>query len=80
MLEAGDNELALQLAVAAEKRYDDSDGIRRLEVQAADRLRARSQYIDPFGFVAYSEMIGREHAAIPAGVAPPPVVASAWGE
>ena len=70
MLAAGDNELALKLAVAAVSRYDDAEDLRTLEVEAADRLRARAQFIDPFAFVAYSELSGQEHAAISGGAAP----------
>ena len=66
MLDAGDIELALQLSVAAERRYEDSEGIRALKEEAADRLRARAQFVDPFAFVAYTELIGKEHKPIPA--------------
>ena len=65
MLSGGDNELALQIAVAAELRYPNRDEIRRLKEQAADRLRSANQYFDPFKFVTYTELIGKEHRAIP---------------
>ncbi len=80
MLEAGDNELALQLAVAAVDRYDDAEDLRALEVEAADRLRARAQFIDPFAFVAYTELSGQEHAAIPDTTAPRRAIAVAATE
>jgi hypothetical protein len=70
MLAAGDNELALKLAVAAVDRYADAKGLRALEVEAADRLRARAQFMDPFAFVAYTELSGQEHAAIPEDAPP----------
>ncbi|MHA1600204.1 MAG: MBL fold metallo-hydrolase [Alphaproteobacteria bacterium] len=66
MLDGGDNELALQMAVAAESRYPDNAEITGLKEEAADRLRSAAQYFDPFKFVAYTEMIGKEHHAIPA--------------
>jgi hypothetical protein len=66
MLAAGDIELALRMSVAAENRYPDARAIRELKNQAADRLRARAQYVDPFGFIAYSELAGREHGMISA--------------
>ncbi len=65
MLRGGDNELALQIAVAAEARYPNRDEITRLKEQAADRLRSAGQYFDPFKFVTYTELIGKEHKAIP---------------
>lgn len=65
MLDGGDNELALQLAVAAKARYQDNAGISRLMEEAADRLRGAAQYFDPFKFVVYTEMIGKEHLPIP---------------
>ena len=65
MLSGGDNELALQIAVAAELRYPNRDEITRLKEQAADRLRSANQYFDPFKFVTYTELIGKEHKAIP---------------
>ena len=65
MLDGGDNELALQMAVAAERRYPRNDEITRSKEQAADRLRSASQYFDPFKFVTYTELIGKEHKSIP---------------
>lgn len=65
MLEGGDNELALQMAGAAEARYPGNDEIIRLKRQAADRLRSAAQYFDPFKFVTYTEIIGQEHQSIP---------------
>jgi len=66
ILDGGDNELALQMAVAAEARYPDNAEITQLKEEAADRLRSAVQYFDPFKFVTYTEMIGKEHRAIPA--------------
>tara|TARA_R110000803_G_scaffold165468_2_gene229007 strand:- start:7 stop:633 length:627 start_codon:yes stop_codon:yes gene_type:complete len=65
MLEGGDNELALQMAVAAELRYPDNEEIIRLAQNAADRLRSAAQYFDPFKFVTYTELIGKEHQSVP---------------
>ena len=65
MLEGGDNELALQMAVAAELRYPDNEEIIRLTQNAADRLRSAAQYFDPFKFVTYTELIGKEHQSVP---------------
>lgn len=66
MLDGGDNELALQMAVAAEARYQDKAGISRLMEEAADKLRGAAQFLDPFKFVVYTELIGKEHLPIPA--------------
>lgn len=65
MLDGGDNELALQMATAAESRYSNNDEITRLKQEAADRLRSSAQYFDPFKFVTYTELIGKEHPPIP---------------
>ena len=64
MLNNGDNELALQMAVAAEARYQNNEGITALKLKAADRLRSAVQYFDPFKFVTYTELIGKEHLPI----------------
>ncbi len=66
MLDGGDNELALQMAIAAEARYPNEAGITRLKEEAGDRLRSSVQYFDPFKFVTYTELIGKEHPPIPA--------------
>ena len=66
MLDGGDNELALQMAVAAEARYPNSTRIKSLQDEAGDRLRSSAQYFDPFKFVTYTELIGKEHKPIPA--------------
>lgn len=65
MLKNGDNELALQMAVAAEKRYTNNTRIIQLKEEAADRLRSSVQFFDPFKFVTYTEIIGKEHHSIP---------------
>ncbi len=65
MIDGGDNELALQFAVAAEKRYQENLGIIQLKEEAADRLRSAAQFFNPFKFVVYTEMIGKEHKPIP---------------
>ncbi len=64
MLNNGDNELALQMAVAAEARYQNNRGITALKLKAADRLRSAAQFFDPFKFVTYTELIGKEHLPI----------------
>ncbi len=65
MLEGGDNELALQMAVAAEKRHPGNADFARLKRAAADRLRSAAQFFDPFKFTTYTEIMGIEHAGIP---------------
>ena len=57
--------VALLLAVAAEKRYADNANIVPLKEEATDRLRSVAQFLDPFKFVTYTEMIDREHKPIP---------------
>ncbi|WP_421780779.1 MBL fold metallo-hydrolase [Kiloniella litopenaei] len=57
IIDGGDNELALKLAVAAEGRYEENAGIILLKEEAADRARGALQFFDPFGFVTYTEMI-----------------------
>ena len=66
MLDGGDLELALQMAVAAETRYPNNGAITLLKEEAGDRLRSVAQYFDPFKFVVYTELIGKEHKSIPA--------------
>lgn len=65
MIEGGDNELALQMAVAAEQRFPSHNGITAQKADAADRLRSAAQFFDPFAFTTYSEMIGVEQQPIP---------------
>ena len=48
MLDGGDNELALQMAVAEEARYPEDGAITRLQEEAGDRLRSSVHYFDPF--------------------------------
>ena len=61
MIDNGDNELALKFAVAAEKRYGADRSIIRLKEEAGDQLRSAAQFLDPFKFSTYTEMIGKEH-------------------
>jgi hypothetical protein len=65
MIEGGDNELAFNLAIAAELRYPMTPGITQLKLEAGDRLRSAAQFFDPFKFVTYSEIMGVEHLPIP---------------
>lgn len=65
MLAHGDNELALQFAVAAEQRYGAKTELISLKEEAADRLRSTAQYLDPFKFTAYSEIIDRPQQPMP---------------
>lgn len=65
MLAHGDNELALQFAVAAEQRYGAKTDLISLKEEAADRLRSTAQYLDPFKFTAYSEIIHRPQQPMP---------------
>lgn len=64
MIANGDLELALHMAVAAQKRYPDSDRIREKKEEAADRLRSIAQFFDPMKFAVYTEMIGKEQKPI----------------
>ncbi len=64
MMDNGDNELALQMAIAAEGRYPANRKIKRLKEEAADRLRSSVQFFDPFKFVTYTEIIEKEHHPI----------------
>ncbi|MCZ6694106.1 MAG: MBL fold metallo-hydrolase [Bacteroidetes bacterium] len=63
-LDNGDNELALQMAVAAEIRYTKNQKIKLLKEEAADRLRSDVQFFDPFKFATYTEIIHQEHKEI----------------
>ena len=65
-IDGGDNELAFQMATAALKRHPSDGAIAGLRREAADRLRSANQFFDPFKFVAYTEMAGREHKPMPA--------------
>lgn len=66
MIDGGDNQLALQMAVAAEQRFPAHEGIMRKKKDAADRLRSAVQFFDPFAFTTYTELMGVEHNPIPA--------------
>ncbi|MCZ6781560.1 MAG: MBL fold metallo-hydrolase [Nitrospirae bacterium] len=66
MLDGGDVELALQMAIAAEARYSNNAAITLLKEEAGDRLRSSVQFFDPFKFAVYTELIGKEHRSIPA--------------
>ena len=70
MLKGGDIELALQMAVAAELSFPESQPIADLRIQAADLLRGSYQFLDPFKFVVYTEMAGREHHPVQAPTNP----------
>ena len=65
MIAGGDNELALQFAVAAETAFGATGGIAEVKAEAADRLRSIAQFTDPFRFTTYSEMIDHPHPAMP---------------
>lgn len=65
MLANGDNELALRFAVAAERRFGPTPRIKEAKREAADRLRAAAQFLDPFRFVTYTELSGQEHRPMP---------------
>ena len=60
MIDHGDNELALKMALAAERYYGDNARIRELKIEAADQLRSENQFINPFKYTVYSEIIGKE--------------------
>ena len=64
-IDGGDLELALQMATAAIKRYPNDMAIKSLREEAGDRLRSSVQFFDPLKFIAYTEMIGREHKPMP---------------
>ena len=61
MINNGDNELALQMAVAAQRRYGDRSRLVALKQLAAQQLQAKTQFLDPFKFTVYGEMAGRPH-------------------
>ena len=60
MIDAGDNELALNMALAALRHYGDEPKLQALLVEAADQLRSENQFINPFKYTVYSEIAGRE--------------------
>ena len=60
MIDDGDNELAFKMALAAERYYGDDARIRELKIEAADQLRSENQFINPFKYTVYSEIIGKE--------------------
>ena len=62
IIAGGDNHLALQFAVAAEEAYGATAEISAQKTVAAERLRGIGQFVDPFGFTAYSEIIKRPHS------------------
>jgi glyoxylase-like metal-dependent hydrolase (beta-lactamase superfamily II) len=64
MINNGDNELALKMAVAAEQGYGSTIAISQLKEEAANRLRSSAQFFDPFKFVVYTEMINKQHKPV----------------
>lgn len=68
MITGGDNELALQFAVAAEHAFGATGDITEVKAEVADRLPSIAQFTDPFRFTTYSEMIDRPHPAMPSDV------------
>lgn len=66
MIEAGDLELALETALAAERAWPRDASFTRLRQEAADRLASLNQFFDPFAFTVFVEIAGREHPAMPA--------------
>ena len=65
MLDAGENALALKMAVAALVHTPDNQAYRRLRNEAADRLRSANQFFNPFKFTTYTELRETEHPPIP---------------
>ncbi len=63
-IEGGDNQLALQMAIAAEQRFPEHAGIKAKNKEAANRLRSAAQFFDPVAFVTYTELIGVKHRPI----------------
>lgn len=61
MLNAGDNALALHIAVTAERQYGSNPDLTELKETAADRLRASAQFFDPFEMITMTEIIDRAH-------------------
>lgn len=59
MIDNGDLELAFKFANAAEVRYGSSPDLIEVRNEAADRLRGKAQYTDPFKLVTYSEIADR---------------------
>ena len=60
LLEGGDAALALEMAQAGLASFPESARLRALRQRALDALRARSQQLDPFKFIVYSELRGVE--------------------
>ena len=54
MIDAGDNELALTMALAALRQYGDEPKLHALMVEAADQLRSENQFLNPFKYTVYS--------------------------
>lgn len=69
MIANGDNEPALQLAVGAEQRFGATPEIVAAKEDAVDRMRSNAQYVDPFKFTTYSEIIGRPKLPMTSGLA-----------
>ena len=65
MIDAGDLELALQTAIAAEGRYPNARPLAELRREAADRLRNLEQFFNPFSFTVYTQIAGRDHPGMP---------------
>ncbi len=65
MIDHGDNELALKIALAAERYFGDDTRIQELKIEAADQLRSENQFLNPFKYTVYSEIIGKEERHLP---------------
>ncbi len=65
MIDQGDNELALQMALVAERYYGDNPRIGGLKIEAADQLRSENPFLNPFKCTVYSEIIGKEERHLP---------------
>ncbi|HEU4385903.1 MAG TPA: MBL fold metallo-hydrolase [Anaeromyxobacteraceae bacterium] len=60
LLESGDDALALEMVQAGLASFPESARLRDLRQRALDALRARSQQLNPFKFIVYSELRGTE--------------------
>lgn len=60
LLHRGDNHLAVRIAKLGTLRYPADKKMQKIYIAALDRLRDKNQLINPFKFMVYSEMAGKE--------------------
>jgi hypothetical protein len=64
LLTRGDLPLSLRIATLGLLKYSDDQRLQRVRAKALDRLREKNQINNPFKFIIYSELAGKELAPV----------------